>query len=112
MRVRGYLFLAARFTAGRRGYLHGGVHRRGGVPVYAVFLTPEIFNFSLVFVAYFLWLYEEVATGTGRLRGLAAATSPPPCCSASATYSKPTNALLVGPLVLRPGGGDSWRAAS
>ena len=30
------------------------------VPVYLVFLTPELFNFALVFVAFFLWLYKEV----------------------------------------------------
>ena len=31
------------------------------LPVYGVFLMPEIFNFAIVFVAYFLWLYKEVA---------------------------------------------------
>ncbi len=29
------------------------------LPVYGVFLMPEIFNVALVFFAYFLWLYKE-----------------------------------------------------
>jgi hypothetical protein len=31
------------------------------VPVYALWMTPDIFNLSIVFYAYFLWLYKEVA---------------------------------------------------
>ena len=31
------------------------------VPVYFVWLMPEVFNFSLAFLAYFCWLYKEVA---------------------------------------------------
>ena len=30
------------------------------VPVYAVFLMPDLFNFAVVFIAYFFWLYKEV----------------------------------------------------
>src|SRR5206468_560967 len=29
------------------------------VPVYFVWLTPELFNFALVFLAFFLWSYKE-----------------------------------------------------
>jgi len=69
------------------------------VPVYAVFLTPEIFNFTLVFAAYFLWFYKEVAPAPPRLSGftsdLAAAV-----LLGIAIYSKPTHALLIGPPVL------------
>ena len=71
------------------------------VPVYLVFLTPEFFNFSLVFIAYFLWLYKEVLSDEARspFRGgwtdFAAAV-----LLGIATYSKPTHALLVAPLVL------------
>jgi hypothetical protein len=71
------------------------------VPVYLVFLTPEFFNFTLVFIAYFLWLYKEAlpAEVPSRLRwrwtDAAAAV-----LLGAATYSKPTHALLVAPLVL------------
>jgi hypothetical protein len=71
------------------------------VPVYVVFLTPEVFHFALVFVAYFLWLYKERA-GASPSRFL---TRPATDFFAAAllgiaTYSKPTHALLVAPIVL------------
>lgn len=56
----GYLFLvgqrappaiAALFTTAFFG--------AAALPVYGVFLMPEIFNVALVFFAYFLWLYKE-----------------------------------------------------
>ena len=71
------------------------------VPVYAVFLAPEILHFSLVFFAYFLWLYKEVKPDApawlrGRGSDIAAAI-----LLGAATYSKPPNhALLVAPIVL------------
>ena len=71
------------------------------VPVYLVFLTPEFFNFALVFVAYFLWLYKEVlpeervSVFRGGWTDVAAAV-----LLGVATYSKPTHALLVAPLVV------------
>ena len=74
------------------------------VPIYLVWYTPEIFNLSLVFFAYFFWLYKEVAPpSSGRiaswLRGpgsdvLAA------ILLGMVTFSKPLNVLLIGPLVL------------
>src|SRR5262249_33301389 len=71
------------------------------VPIYLVFLAPEIFNFTLVTVAYFLWLYKEVAPERvapffrgGGSDFLAAALL------GVATYSKPSHAPLVAPLVL------------
>ncbi|PYR48704.1 MAG: hypothetical protein DMF89_14755, partial [Acidobacteria bacterium] len=71
------------------------------LPVYGVFLMPEIFNFTLVFLAYFLWLYKEVAPGS-RFKGgwtdVAAAV-----LLGIGTYSKPVPvAVLVAPLVLLP----------
>jgi len=71
------------------------------VPVYLVFLTPEMFHFALVFVAYFLWLYKEVLPEDAPSwfrRGwtdVAAAI-----LLGIVTYSKPTHALLVAPPVL------------
>jgi hypothetical protein len=75
------------------------------VPVYFVWLMPEIFNFTTVFCAYFLWTYKLVApasTASGRfetfLRGVksdyAAAI-----LLGIATFSKPTNIILIGPLL-------------
>ena len=83
------------------------------MPVYGAFLMPEIFNAALVFGAYFLWLYKEVAPPTawrgwqrpatdlaaGMLLGLA-------------TYSKPSHVLLVGPLVFVALVARRWKHAS
>src|SRR5207253_1950372 len=67
------------------------------VPVYAVFLMPDLFNFALVFIAYFFWLYKEVTVPRSlALRGVwsdaIAAT-----LLGIATYSKPTHAPLIVP---------------
>ena len=58
------------------------------VPIYLVFLAPEIFNFTLVTVAYFLWLYKEVAP--------AKATTPQ-----SPTWALPLTLKLVKPRTVR-----------
>jgi hypothetical protein len=75
------------------------------VPVYFVWLTPELFNFSLALYALFLWSYKEIAppaaagVPAGFLRGrgsdLLAAT-----LIGVLTYSKPTHAILMGPIGL------------
>jgi hypothetical protein len=71
------------------------------VPVYAVFLAPEILHFSMIFFAYFLWLYKEVKPDApGWLRGRGSDLAAVILLGA-ATYSKPPNhALLVAPIVL------------
>jgi hypothetical protein len=96
-----YTFLAARSRPGAALAFTTAFIFASCVPVYTVFLAPEILNFALVTVAYFLWLYKEVAPpgGSGFLRGkgsdLAAAV-----LLGAVTYSKPTHVFLIGPLVL------------
>lgn len=70
------------------------------VPVYVVFFTPEVFNFALVFLAYFLWLYKDSTP-----RETSALARPWTDLAAAillgvATFSKPSHALLIGPIVL------------
>jgi hypothetical protein len=96
----GYRFLAARSRPGPALALTLAFVGAAVVPVYAVFLMSDIFNFAAVFVAYFLWLYKEVATPRSRfLKG-----DWSDCLAAVllgvATYSKPTHAPLIAPLVL------------
>jgi hypothetical protein len=71
------------------------------VPAYAVFLTSDIFNFALVFFAYFLWLYKEVAPPAGFrfLRSFGSDLTAAVLLGA-ATFSKPNNLPLIAPLVL------------
>jgi hypothetical protein len=68
------------------------------VPIYGIFVMPDLLNFALVFVAYFLWLYKEVGDRSRLLLGdwsdLLAAV-----LLATATYSKPTNGPIIAPLV-------------
>jgi hypothetical protein len=99
--VCGYRFLAARSRPGPALAFMLAFVAATVVPVYAVFLTPEIFNFALVFFAYFLWLYKEVAPagGTAFLRA-GAGDVWAAILLGVATYSKPPNALLIAPLVL------------
>ena len=74
------------------------------VPLYAVLLTPEIFNVAMVFLAYFFWFYKEVAQpATGRLGRLLRGPGSDVIAAvllALATFSKPSNLLLIAPPVL------------
>ncbi len=99
----GYTFLAARSRPGASLAYALAFVGASCVPVYAVFLAPEIFNFALVFYAYFLWLYKEVAPGRGWsvLRG-AGSDIAAAILIGAATYSKPSHALLIAPIVLLP----------
>ena len=74
-------------------------------PLYVVWLSSEVFNFSIVFFAYFLWFYKEVAPSPNSARGrwlrgpqsdMAAAV-----LLGLAIFSKPLpHALLILPPVL------------
>jgi len=98
----GYLFLQARSRPWPSAILAAGFVMASVVPVYAVQMMPEVFNFTLVFVAYFCWLYKEVATppqpaprGTAWLftwkSDLVMAI-----LLGIATFSKPTSVALFG----------------
>jgi hypothetical protein len=99
--VCGYTFLAARSRPGPALAFTLAFVAAACVPVYAVFLLPEVFNFAVVSFAYFLWLYKEVApthdrrfvTGSGS--DMAAAI-----LIGIATYSKINHGLLIAPIVL------------
>ena len=101
----GYLFLHAQMRASIAAVVSAGFVMATVVPVYFVWITPELFNFSLGVFAYFCWLYKEVAPGAGAGRGapwlgtgasdLAAAM-----LLGLATFSKAWSALLFPPLVL------------
>lgn len=100
--VCGYTFLAARARPGPALLFTLAFVGASCVPVYMVFLTPEIFHFALVFVAYFLWLYKEVSPseGAGRLLHGFGSDVAAAALLGIATYSKPSHALLVAPIVI------------
>ncbi len=64
-----YLFLHARMNATLAAALSGAFVMVSVVPVYFVWITPELFNFALGFLAYFCWLYKEVEDRSRAPRG-------------------------------------------
>jgi hypothetical protein len=79
------------------------------VPVYFVWITPELFNLSLVFLAYFLWCYKlalDPARRTapaGRIQRLLMGRGSDYAAAVLlgiATFSKPTHIPLILPLLL------------
>ncbi len=100
----GYLFLHARSGPWPSALLAAGFVMASVVPVYFVWIMPELFNFSLAFLAYFCWLYKEVAAPARSPRGTAwLFTGRSDLVAAAllgmATFSKPTNAgLFAAPL--------------
>jgi glycosyl transferase family 87 len=76
------------------------------VPVYFVWLTPELFNFAIVLLAYFAWTYKEGPVSDDRPDGLARLVSGSgsdylaAALLGLATFSKPVHIVLIGPLVL------------
>lgn len=101
----GYLFLQARSGPLVSAVLASGFVMASVVPVYFVWLMPEVFNFSLVFLAYFCWLYKEVARPEPvpqKMRWLFSGRSDVVAALllGIATFSKVTNALLFAPIVL------------
>jgi hypothetical protein len=102
--VCSYLFLHARSGPWPSSILAGAFVMASVVPVYFVWIMPEVFNFSLALLAYFCWLYKEVASPDRSPRGTAwLLTSRSDVAAAAllgvATFSKPTAALLFVPMV-------------
>jgi len=77
------------------------------VPVYFVWLTPEIFNFSLVLIAIFLWSYKEVSPAPGFLFGPASDIAAAALIGVL-TFSKPTHLPLIAPLLLLAAWRRQW----
>lgn len=99
--VCGYLFLAARSLPGPALVFTLAFVGAAAVPVWAAFLTSDLFNFALVFFAYFLWLYKEAVPDL-RHRFLAGVWSDVAAAVllGLVTFSKLSNALLVVPMVI------------
>jgi len=100
-----FLFLHAQMRAAVAALLAGAFVMVTVVPVYFVWITPELFNFALGVFAYFCWLYKEVAPREhvgrrmqwlldGRSDLIAAVLL------GIATFSKLWSALLFPPLAL------------
>jgi len=101
-----YAFLAARSQPVAALLFAGAFVFVSVVPVYLVWLTPDLFNLGLVTLGYFFWLYKEVATpitpaGTARSPWLVGPRSDLVAAAwlGLATFSKPTHVLLMLPVL-------------
>ena len=101
----GYLFLLTRMPVSAAVLLAGAFLFATVVPVYYVWMAPELFNFTLGLVAYFCWLYKEAAVPEGTPRGMRWLFGPSSDIVAAvllgvATFSKVTGAALFPPIVI------------
>ncbi len=86
------------------------------VPVYFVWLMPELFNFSFVLYAVFFWAYKEVARDRlGEARSTFLADPASDYVAAAligvATFSKPPHLLILVPIVLLALSRRQWQHA-
>ena len=85
------------------------------VPVYLVWLTSDLLNFSLVLYGLFLWCYKEVAPAVPEGRPLGRwlrspwATYVAVILMGAATFSKPTNIALILPVLALAAWRRQWR---
>ena len=111
MVLAAYFFLAARSSPAVAVFSALGFFGVSIVPLHAVYLTSETFNAACVTFAYFCWCYKEVAPPR-RGRWAAWLWRPTSDVVAAvllglATFSKPSHALLIAPVVLLAAG--RWR---
>lgn len=100
----GYLFVAARAPAIIAALVGAGFFMASVTPGYFVWMTPELFNFIVVTLAFFCWLYKEVAPAElpRGLQWLRTRWSDIAALAllAAASFSKPSNVPLIAPFVL------------
>ena len=111
MVLAAYFFLVARSSPAVAAFSALGFFGVSIVPLHAVYLTSETFNAACVTFAYFCWCYKEVAPPR-RDRWTAWLWRPTSDVVAAvllglATFSKPSHALLIAPVVLLAAG--RWR---
>jgi len=99
-----YLYLHARMPAATSVLIATAFVMATVVPVYFVWITPELFNFSMILLAYACWLFKEVVDRDRVPRGFAWSLAPWTDVVAAvllgvATFSKVTNILLYLPIL-------------
>lgn len=100
-----FLFLHARMPASTAALLAGAFVLVSIVPVYFVWIEPDVFNFAAGLLAYFCWLYKEVVPPSHITRRTAWLTTGRSDLLAAlllgiATFSKPWSALLFPPIAV------------
>jgi hypothetical protein len=116
MLLAGYLFLNARSSPMISLLLSAGFLMASVAPAYFVWITPELFNLAMVILGYFCWLYKEVADPGSAPRGTRWLLRPGSDLLAAlflalATFSKPSNILLILPMLVWMAVRRRWRSA-
>ncbi|HEX5217180.1 MAG TPA: hypothetical protein VFV98_17070 [Vicinamibacterales bacterium] len=110
-----YQFLALRSPPVVAVLLAGAFLFATVTPAYTFWIMPELFNFALAVIAMFLWLYKVVARDTPTpARGWLARPATDVAAAlllGVATFSKPSNLLLAGPMVCWYFWHREWRRA-
>jgi hypothetical protein len=75
--VCAYAFLAAESPPATAALFTSAFFGAAALPVYGVFLMPDMFNLAIVLLAYFLWLYKEIRAPRPELRPMADTTYVP-----------------------------------
>ncbi|HYN08553.1 MAG TPA: glycosyltransferase family 87 protein [Vicinamibacterales bacterium] len=98
-----YQFLAARSGTVASLLLAFSFIFATAVPVYVVWMMPELFNFTLGVVAYFFWLFKEVSPPAGSTRKSwlrrPASDMAAVVLFGLAAFSKLTNVVMAGPML-------------
>ncbi len=103
-----YLFLHARTTSNRAALpLSAAFLFASLIPVYFVWLTPELFNFSLALYVLFFWSYGEVTGGKWGAKADYVAAA----LLGVLIFSKPTHAPLLFPLAALAASRRQWTRA-
>jgi len=109
-----YQFLAARSSTVVSLLLASAFVFATAVPVYVVWMMPELFNMTIGMGAYFFWLFKEVSPASA---GRAAWLRRPVTDVVAAilfglmTFSKPTNVVMAAPMVAWLIWRRDWRRA-
>ena len=82
------------------------------VPVYFVWLMPELLNFSLVLYAVFFWAYKEVAPNAPSAPNSPGSDYIAALLLGLATFSKPPHLLVLLPMLLLVASRRQWKRAA
>jgi hypothetical protein len=107
--LAGYFFLAASLSRSAALGLTLTFFFASVVPAYFVWMTPEIFNLSLVFLGAFFWLYKEHAPNPSWLLRETQSDVVAAAFWGAVSYSKVNNVFLILPLLALLAMRRQWR---
>ena len=113
--LAGYTYLSARAGIASGLVLTGAFIFASVMPVYAVWITPELFNCALALIAFFFWLHKhgrgQMTPGGSRWLYGPASDYLAAAILAMLTFSKVTNVLLALPFLASILWKKRWRHA-